>query len=90
MMTPAMTVMTLNVAGKEGGFDGGGGGGGGGVGKALWARSTKNPDVITGPLARPFAHTAHSFICSAPLASLARSAALTRSLTLLTPSLVGK
>ena len=24
---------------------------------ALWARSTKNPDVSTGPLARPFAHS---------------------------------
>ena len=27
---------------------------------ALWARSTKNPDVITGPFARPFAQ---SFTC---------------------------
>ena len=37
-----------------------------------------------------FARTAHSFACSGLLASLAPSAALTHSLTLLTPSLVGK
>ena len=47
---------------------------------SLWARSTKNTDWSTGPLARPFARTAHSFACSALLASLACSAALTRSL----------
>ena len=34
----------------------------------------------TGPLARPFARTAHSLVCSGLLASLAPSAALTRSL----------
>ena len=34
--------------------------------------------LSTGPFARPFACTAHSFICSTLLASLARSAALTR------------
>ena len=39
---------------------------------ALWSGTNKNQDVSTGPLARPFARTAHSF---------------TRSLTLLTPSL---
>ena len=39
---------------------------------------------------RSFACTAHSFACSGLLASLAPSAALTRSLTSLTPSLVGK
>ena len=43
----------------------------------LWARKIKNPDESTGPLARPFACTAHSFACSTLLASLARSAALT-------------
>ena len=37
-----------------------------------------------------FARTAQSFACSGLLASLAPSAALTHSLTLLTPSLVGK
>ena len=49
--------------------------------RALWARSTKNPDVSTGPLTRPFARllalltrTAHSFACSALLALLTRSA----------------
>ena len=55
-------------------------------------------DVSTGPLARPFARTAHSFACSGLLASLAPSAAalvcslahFAHSLTLLTPSLVGK
>ena len=41
---------------------------------------TKNPDCSTGSLARPFARTAHSFACSAILASLARSAALTHSI----------
>ena len=63
----------------------------------LWARSFKKPDVSMGPLARPFAHTAHSFACFALRSSLARSGALThslahslRSLALLTPSLVGK
>ena len=53
---------------------------------ALWARTTKNTDWSTGPLARPFAHTAHSFACSALLALLACSTAL----TLLTPLLVGE
>ena len=47
---------------------------------ALWFRLTKNQDISAGPLARPFARTAHSFACSALLASLAHSAALTRSL----------
>ena len=45
---------------------------------AHWARIIKNPDESTGPLARPFARTAHSFACSGLLASLAPSAALTR------------
>ena len=47
---------------------------------ALWARSTKNTDCSTRPLARPFTRIAHSFACSALRALLARSAALTRSL----------
>ena len=47
---------------------------------ALWSGTAKNQDVSTGPLARPFARTAHSFACSGLLASLAPSAALTRSL----------
>ena len=42
---------------------------------ALWSGTNKNRDVSTGPLARSFARTAHSFACS---------------LTSLTPSLVGK
>ena len=45
----------------------------------LKSRTRKNP-VRTGPLARPFARTAHSFAGSALLASLARSAALICSL----------
>ena len=49
-----------------------------------WVRSTKNRDLSTGPLARPFARTSHSFACSRLLAP---SAALTRSLT---SSIVGK
>ena len=50
---------------------------------ALWARSTKNPDVSTGPLARPFARSLapltrslapHCSLCSrALLRSLAHS-----------------
>ena len=47
---------------------------------ALWSGSNKNRDVCTGPLARPFARTAHLFACFGLLASLAPSAALTRSL----------
>ena len=39
---------------------------------------------------RSFACTAHSFACYTLLALLARSAALTRSLTSVTPELVGK
>ena len=64
---------------------------------SLWARIIKNPDVCIGPLTRPFAHTALSFAHTAlslarfaPLASLARFAALTRLLTLLTPELLVK
>ena len=49
-------------------------------GGALWSETNKNRDVSTGPLVRPFARTAHSFACSGLLASLAPSAALTRSL----------
>ena len=45
--------------------------------KVLWSGLNKNRDVRTGPLARPFARTAHSFACSGLLASLAPSAALT-------------
>ena len=63
-----------------------------GVADARWSRTNNNRDVSTGPLASPFARTAHSFAYSGLLASLAPSAALTRSLaplTLLTPSLVG-
>ena len=49
---------------------------------ALWSRITKNPDVSTGPLARPFvcllvisfARTAYWFACSTHFArSLLRS-----------------
>ena len=47
---------------------------------ALWSETNKNRDVNTGPLARPFARTAHSFACFGLLASLAPSAALIRSL----------
>ena len=36
-----------------------------------WVRKAKNRDVITGPLARPFAHTAHSFACFTLMALLA-------------------
>ena len=43
--------------------------------KTLWSIIAKNTDCSTGPLARPFAHTAHSFA---------------RSLTSLTLSLVGQ
>ena len=50
------------------------------VAAALWSGTTKNPDVSIGLLAHPFAHTAHSFACSTLLASLARFAALIRSL----------
>ena len=42
---------------------------------ALWARTTKNTDCSTGPVARPFARTAHSFACTGLLASLAPSTA---------------
>ena len=51
--------------------------------RALWARSTKNPDVSAGPLARPFARSLapltrslaphYSLRSRAPLRSLARS-----------------
>ena len=41
-----------------------------------WGRTAKNWDAGTGPHTRPFAHTAHSFACSALLALLARFAAL--------------
>ena len=44
----------------------------------LWSGTNKNRDVSTGPLARPFARTAHSFACSGLLALLAPSVALTR------------
>ena len=47
-------------------------------------------DSFVHSLIHSFARTAHSFACSVLLASLARSAGLTRSLTLLNPSLVGK
>ena len=56
--------------------------------RALWTRTTINPDVNIGPLARPFAcllalltHLlAQSFTCSPLLASLGHSAALIGSL----------
>ena len=48
--------------------------------KPLWSGTNKNRDVSTGPLARPFARTAHLFACSRLLALFAPSAALTRSL----------
>ena len=47
---------------------------------ALWSRTNKNSDVSNGPLAYPFARTAHSFACSRLLTLLAPSAALTHSL----------
>ena len=51
-----------------------------------WSRSTKNQDVSTGPLARPFARSLAPLTRSlAPLAPFTRL--LARSLT---PSLVGK
>ena len=43
---------------------------------ALWFKTAMNRDVNTGPFARPFACTAHSFTCSALLQLLARSPAL--------------
>ena len=43
---------------------------------ALRSGTNKNRDVSTGPLARPFARTAHSFACSGLLASPAPSNAL--------------
>ena len=69
---------------------------------AQWARSTKNPDVSTGPFARPFSCSLAPLtgslappclLCSrAPLRSAALRCAhwLARSLTLLAPSLVGQ
>ena len=58
-------------------------------GSPQWGRTAKNRDISTGPLAHPFARTAHSFACShrslirllrtasfALLALLVRSAAL--------------
>ena len=64
------------------------------VGAPFWAKITKNRECSTGSVTQwvtrlsicSFACTAHSFACSALLASLVRSAALTS----LTPSLVGK
>ena len=48
---------------------------------ALWARSTKNPDESTGPLARPFAHSLTLLTrLLAPPCSLCLRAPLTRSL----------
>ena len=49
---------------------------------AQWFKSAKIQDVSTGPLARPFAHSLALLTCS--LAHL-----FTRSLTSLTPSLMG-
>ena len=43
---------------------------------ALWSRITRNPDISTGPLARLFARTTHTFAYSALLTWLARSTAL--------------
>ena len=56
------------------------------VGKALWARG-KYKYWATRSSVRSFARTAHSFACSGQLASLAPSAALTRSLAHLAHSL---
>ena len=65
---------------------------------AQWSETAKNRDVSTGPLARPFARSLAPLTrslapdCSLrsrpPLRSLVRS--LARSLTSLTPSLVGQ
>ena len=63
----------------------------GNQGTALWSKTAKNTDCSTGPLTRPFACTAHSFAFSTLLASLTRSAALTRLLAhSITPTLMGK
>ena len=67
----------------------------------LWSRTAKNTDCSTGPLARPLAHSLAPLThllaldCSLrprpPLRSLVRSLShFAHSLTLLTPSLVGK
>ena len=64
--------------------------------RSLWPRISKNTDWSTGPLARPFAHSlaplTHSIAPHYSLRSRSPlcSAALTRLLTSLTPSLVGK
>ena len=55
-------------------------------GKEKKKKDDEDDDVSTGPLARPFAHTAHSFAFSALLALLTRSAALIRSLARSLPS----
>ena len=61
------------------------------LGAAHWGRTGKNRAVGTGSFARPFARTAHSFVCPALLASLVRSAALIHSLARsFTPQLMGR
>ena len=59
----------------------------------LWARSTKNPDLSTGPLTRPFTRSlaplTHSLAARFARA-LCCTHSLARSLTSLTPSLVGQ
>ena len=66
--------------------------------KALWSKIEKNTDVSTGPFARPFARSlVHSQRSLLPLLQTARFAralrcahSFARSLTSLTPSLVGQ
>ena len=66
------------------GYDDGGHRGGGG---ALWSRIAKNPDVSTGPLALPFAHSLVPFThLLAPHCSLHSRATLHSLVRLLTYS----
>ena len=64
------------------------------VGRALWSGTKKNRDISTGPLARPFpcslALLTHSLAPDCLLRSRPPLSSLARSLTLLTPSLLGK
>ena len=57
---------------------------------ALWARSSKNPDVSTGPLTRLFTRSLTPLTPALVLHCLLRSCAPLRSFTLLTLLLVGQ
>ena len=65
-----------------------------GDGAARWSGTSKNQDVSTGPLARPFAHSlsplTHSLAPPSSLCSRAPLHSFARSLTSLTPSLMGQ